>query len=314
MGKITIFDKLFDKMKGDKIEYNLDFVPRQAIPIFIEGKKYFASVICDDEYKVSVVILDSNQNIVKKLMDVNVLSAYLGKIDDKLYVFNGDKAYIYDINNIKERPKERPIGDINIGSIASSENYIFVYSTELNKIFKFDRDLNPIAVLDNRFTTNNMHLSVQLTTNNDNFFSLPTGLGSEEFYMMRRGFLAKYFNRKIAESNIFIDGCAFNEKDNTLYISMANIIIVIKDGEECGYIPFKTGLAHVTYDNNLNEMILCYASTDKHGHLLGKINEIPIEQLNKMIIPLEELTKDLQSGKANTFMQYLDAGKGPKQG
>ena len=312
MGKITIFDKLFDKMKGDKIEYNLNFVPRQAIPIFIEGKKYFVSVICDDEYKVSVVILDSNQIIVKKLMDVKVLSAYLGKIDDKLYVFNGDKAYIYDINNIKERPKERPIGDINIGSIASSENYIFVYSTELNKIFKFDRDLNPVAVFDNRFSTKDMHLGVQLTSNNDNFFSLPTGFTSEEFYMIRKSFLTKYFSRKIAETNLYIDHVAFNEKENTLYIGMSHIIIVVKDGKEYGYIPFKTGLANMTYDNNLNEMILCYASTDKHGHLLGKINEISNEELNKMIIPLEELTKDLQGGTVNTFMQYLDPGIGPK--
>ena len=125
MNNLKIFDKLLNLLNSNSTDKLTHYVPRQTLGVTINNEKYYISLICDDKWQVQVVLMDLNHNILDKIIDIKGDVASIAKMRDKLYVFTRNTAYILDINNLKEKPKEVYLGDFDFQGICANENNIF---------------------------------------------------------------------------------------------------------------------------------------------------------------------------------------------
>ena len=308
MKDIKIFQKLSEIISGNKEKMNeVNFVPRVTIPVIVDNKRMFVGLICDDNFKVKVVLLDENFNINFEIMEFKVDNVSIAKLKDKIYAFTDRMAYICDINDLSKQPKEVYLGKLDIQGITSNDNFIYVYSIERDKIIKYDENLNVVEEYDNRFSTPTLRLSLKLACNNDTFFSIPIMVPNQEQYIKMQEFIGNNINRRVGEANTMISSCSFNNKDNTLYISMYNIIWVIKDGKEFSYIHFKDkGITSVMYDNDLDELIVNFGGK-KGIHVCGSVLKLPADEISSRLIPLDNVKNAFlfSSNKDNKDINHL---------
>ncbi len=102
--------------------------------------------------------------------------------------------------------------------------------------------------------------------------------------------------------------CSFNDDDNTLYITMYNLIWVIKDSIDFSYLYFKDkAITSALYDNNFKKLIINFSDT-KSKQLGGSISELSKEEIIKMAIPLTNITSTFNYSKKedNPSIKYLN--------
>ena len=174
MNDIQFFNKVVGKLKrNNRTNNNVSFIPRQTLSVSIDDETYYVSLICDNNFQVQVVLLDENNNIMYKILEVDGDRASIIKLNNSLYIFTDNAAYIYDINNLKRQPSILFLGNLDLQGICSNSNYIFAYSITKDKIIKYDKNLLPVEEYNNSYSRDNLRISVELACNENNFFSIP---------------------------------------------------------------------------------------------------------------------------------------------
>ena len=103
-------------------------------------------------------------------------------------------------------------------------------------------------------------------------------------------FMEQYVGYEIAKQNDQIHSCTFNSDENTLYISMYNIIWIIKDGIEFSYLYFKErGMTTILYDNDIKRLIVNFGGTNGK-HLCGAVLELSDSELKEKAIPITDIS------------------------
>ncbi len=239
---------------------NVNFLPRQTISVNIDSKIYYVSLIADENFQVKVVLLSEDNKILREILTLDNDKADIVKLQNKLYVFSCDTAYIFNINNLNEKPIIKFLDACNIQKVCANNKNIFAYSIEKDKIIMYDPDLNPINFYDNKFSKGNIHSSLSLACNDFTFFSIPLMPYKEKQYINMKSIMAQYVGSQIASENDQIHSCTFNKDENTLYISMYNLIWIIKDGKEFSYLYFKNfPMTTIFYDNDIKRLIVNFA-------------------------------------------------------
>lgn len=298
MNELEIFRNLSKKIESlKKSNYNINFIPRQTISININNEKYYISLICDKNWQVQVVILDKNNNIVYKILELDGDRASITKLQNNLYVFTDSIAYIFDINNFKIEPLTVNLGNLDLQGISANDNNIFAYSIAKDRIIKYDKNLVPIEEYENRYSNKKIRMSLELACNQETFFSIPMMVPTEEQYLLMKKFIQYYINSKISEENDQIHSCSFNNDENTLYITMYNLIWVIKNETEFSYLYFKDkAITTALYDNDLKKLIINFGST-KGNHLSGSIVELSNDEIKKKAIKLTSISSTFKYSK-----------------
>lgn len=113
---------------------------------------------------------------------------------------------------------------------------------------------------------------------------------NEDQYFLMKEFMTHHLNPDIAKQNDQIHSCSFNGSENTLYISMYNIILMIKDGIEFSYLYFKdSAITTASYDNDINKLIINFGGI-KGNHVCGSILKLNQEEIKKNAIPLANIS------------------------
>lgn len=306
MNELEILRKISEKIKSLKKSNNsMNFIPRQTISININNEKYYISLICDENWRVQVVVLDENNNIVYKILELDGDRASITKLQNNLYVFTDSIAYIFDINNFETEPLTVNLGNLDLQGISANDNNIFAYSIAKDKIIKYNKNLIPVEEYENHYSNEKIRVSVELACNQETFFSIPIMVPTEEQYMLMKRFIQYYINSKISAENDQIHSCSFNNEENTLYITMYNLIWVIKNETEFSYLYFKDkAITTALYDNDLKKLIINFGGT-KGNHLSGSIVELSNDEIKKKAIQLTNISstfkysKNLESPSAN---------------
>ena len=270
---------------------NLDFVPRQTLIANINNKKHYISLICDENWQVKVVLLDEDNKIIYKILELSGDRASITKLQDSLYVFTDQEAYVFDINNLSKTPLKKSLGNVDIQGICANENSIFAYSIKKDKIIKYDKKLNVVEEYKNQWSKENSKISLNLACNQETFFSVPILPTTEEHYQIMKGIMQQCFGYRISQANDLIKSCGFNQEENTIYIAMYNLIWIIKDGREYSYLHFKgKGITTALYDNNFKKLVINFGGT-KGNHLIGSIIELSNDQIRKMATPITNISQ-----------------------
>lgn len=284
-------------LKFKKKSNALNFVPRQTLSVNINGVGCYISLICNDNFRVQVVLLNKNNEIIYNILEIEEDYASITKLQDKLYVFTYKNAYIFDINNLREDPLVLIIDDLELQGICSNENNIFAYSISKDKIIKYDKDLIPIEEYENMYSKNNLRVSVHLTCNHDTFFSIPIMSPTEEQYVAMKRVMENCVGEVIASQNDMINSCSYNNKENTLYISMKNIIWIIKEGTEISYLYFKDKtIISSLYDNDINKLIINFGG-NCNNHLNGSIIKMSNSEIQDKEIVLSDNSLTIQNNE-----------------
>jgi len=283
--------KIAEKFKKNK---NLSFLPRQTISINTYEDTYYVSLICNDNFQVQLVLLDENNNLIETLLNLDDDKGYIAKIANKFYLFTEDFALVYDINNIKIKPSKIYIGSLDIQGVCSNNNYIYVYSVSKDKIIQFDSDLNCIEEHTNSYSKENIRVPLSLACNEETFFSIPLMLPTEHQYIIMKKFMEYYTGPEIAKQNDMIHSCSFNENENTLYISMYNIVWIIKNGTEFSYLYFKDeAITNIYYDNDIGKLIINFGKA-KGKHIAGAIIRLTDQDIYNKATTITDNTSMLQ--------------------
>lgn len=295
MSDIEILNKIVRKLKKlNRSSNSVDFIPRQTLSIKINNENYYISLICNNNFQVQVVVLDENNNVVYKILDIDDDKASIIKLHNNLYVFTNNNAYIYDINNLKAQPIKVFLGNLDLQGICSNQNSIFAYSITKDKIIKYDKDLLIVQEYQNLYSRDNLRISLNLACNEKEFFSIPIMVPTEEQYVLMKKFMEHYINPEVAQQNDQIHSCSFNIDDNTLYISMYDLILIIKDGIEFSYLYFKDGAMTTTfYDNDLKKLIINFGEI-KGKCIMGSITKLSDSEINEKAIPLNYIEGTFQ--------------------
>ncbi len=300
---------IFRNNKGGK-NNSTRFIPRQTFSVNIDGLEYYISLICDDNFQVKVVLLNSNNSIVDTILELDTENASIVKLQGKLYTITDRSVYIHDIKNLKANPNVKFLGNLNLQCACANSNFIYAYSIEKDKIIKYDENMAPIQEYENKYSKDNCKVPVELTCNETTFFSIPIMELKEEQYISRKRFIAHYFGSDIAESNISIHSCGFNNDDNTLYISMSNIIWVIKDGTEFSYLHLKhRTITNVFYDNDIKKLILNFGGTEGN-HVRGSIQKLSNKEIQESSIKLTDITTPFYFSKNIDETSSIQTGNG----
>ena len=204
-------DKLKDiKNKLLKFKNNLDFVPRQTLSVKIDDKQYYVSLICNNSFEVKLVLLDEFDNVIENIFEFESDKVNMVKGNGKLYLFTEGKCYIFDINNLKSKPEEIYLGNLNIQSVCSNQNYIYAYSIENDCIIQYDYNLITINEYKNLHSKEKSRLSVNLTCNEDTFISLP--IMTRDQYDFIRCKILGYIGINDPESNRLINSISYNSR------------------------------------------------------------------------------------------------------
>lgn len=295
MSKLEIFYNLSKKIKNiKKTNNNMNFIPRQTISININNEKYYTSLICDENFKIQVVLLDENNNIIYKLLELDCDRASIAKLQNNLYVFTDNIAYIFDINNFQTKPLMVFLGNLELQGISANENNIFAYSIEKDKIIKYNENLVPVEEYDNYYSNESIRVSLELACNKETFFCVPIMVPKEEQYLLMKKFIQHYISPKISEENNQIHSCSFNDDENTLYITMNNLIWIIKNGTEFSYLYFKDKeITTALYDNDIKKLIINFGST-KGNHVSGSIIKLSNNEIKKIAIHLTNISSTFE--------------------
>ncbi len=272
----------------------MNFIPRQTISAKINNQNYYISLICDNNFQVQVVVLNENNNVIYKILDIDGDKADITKIHNNLYVFTNNIAYIYDINNLKKQPIKVFLGNLNLQGVCSNQNAIFAYSITKGKIIKYDKNLLIVQEYENPYSSDNIQPSLNLTCNEKDFFSIPIRAQTEEQYILMKMIIADYLDPEIAHQNDQINSCSFNINDNTLYISMYNLILIIKNQIEFSYLYFKDrAIATIFYDNDIKKLIINFGGINKN-RLIGSVIKLSDTEIKERAIPLNYISGTYQ--------------------
>lgn len=289
--------KLVEKVKYFKKSNNVNFVPRQTLSVNIGNVEYYISLICDDNFQVQVLLLDENNNLIQKLLELDDDKVSIVKLQNKLYVFADNYAYIYDINNLKANPLKMFLGSLDLQGICANKNNIFAYSISKDKIIKYDQNLISMEEYENPYSKENIRVSLRLACNEETFFSIPIMAPKEEQYILMKKFMEYYVGSEIAKQNDQIHSCSFNYDENTLYISMYNIVWIIKNGTEFSYLYFRdNAMTSVFYDNDIKKLIVNFGGL-KGRHINGSIIKLTNDEINEKAIPLTDISSTFQYSK-----------------
>lgn len=282
-------EKLIAMFRKTGSKKDMDIIPRQTISIEVNQTNYYISLICDDNFEVHVVLLDENNNKISNILDLNVDRASIVKLKNKLYTFTDNCVYIHDINRLNLEPLKIQLGS-HIQSVCANKENIYAYSAGYDIIRKYDENLNIIEKYENNYSSGNLRVSLELACSDSSFFSIPIMVPNEEQYFLMKKFLVEYMGSEIAKSNDQIHSCSFNSSDNTLYISMYNIIIMIKDGVDFSYLYFKgSAITTAFYDNDIHKLIVNFGGIKKN-HVCGSILKLSGEEIKKSAIPLANIS------------------------
>lgn len=104
---------------------------------------------------------------------------------------------------------------------------------------------------------------MSITCNKETFFTIPIAPSNEDEYLSIKEFMAQHINPDIAKQNDYINSCSFNYDENTLYMSMYNMIWIIRNGNEYSYLYFKDkGITSIYYDNDIKRLIINFGGTN----------------------------------------------------
>ena len=302
-----ILDKINALRKSNNNSKNSRFIPRQTFSVNINGVEYYISLICcDNNFDVKVVLLDSNNSIVSTILELDTEGAYIVKLKNKLYVITdnhlskGNKVYIYDITNLKANPKIEYLCKENLTAACANKNSIYAYSSNRDKIIKYNEDMIPIQEYNNRYSKDNIWIPVELACNEETFFSIPSKPSTAEQFEWVERFMEYYVSADLKDPNEMIHSCSFNNDDNTLYISMSNIIWIVKNGTEFSYIKLKDRTMTKTfYDNDIKKLILNLGGT-KGKHVFGEIRRLSDKEIQEKAIRLADFSSSSKySNNAN---------------
>lgn len=298
MKNLEIFPKFLERFKyPQKINNTVNFVPRQTLSIKVNDRELYISLICDDNFDVKVVLLDENNNIIDQILNLDGDQASITKFQNNLYVFSENKAYIYDIDNLKDNPAIIFLGNLGFQCVCANENNIFAYSTIKDKVIKYDKDLVVMQEYINPYSTENLHVSLELACNQETYFAIPIMTPQEEQYIFMKRFIEYYTNAKIAEQNDKINSCSYNKDENTLYISMYNIIWIIKNGVDYSYLYFKdNAITSSFYDNDIKKIIINFGG-EKGNHMNGSIIKLSDNEIKE---------KSISVNKDSSTFQYFE--------
>lgn len=275
----------------------MSFIPRQTLSVNINNETYYISLICDNNFQGQVVLLDENNNVIYKISEIDGDRASIVKLQNSLYVFTDNTAYIYDVNHLKTQPTKLFLGNLDLQGICSNQNNIFAYSIAKDKIIKYDKNLLQVHEYENLYSKGNLRISVELACNENEFFSIPIMVPTEEQYVLMKKFMEYYVGTEIARQNDQIHSCSFNIDENTLYISMNDLIWVIKDGIEFSYLHFKdSAMTTVFYDNDIKKLIVNFGGT-KDNHVIGYITKLSDSEIKESVIPLNNISQTFQYSK-----------------
>lgn len=299
MNKEELFN-IAEKLKRiAKKENSVNFIPRQTLSVDINGKKCYISLICDDDFKVQVVVLDENNHIISKILEIDGDRASIVELQNSIYVFTADTAYIYDVNYLISPITTLYLGNLDLQGICANQDYIFAYSTIKDVIIKYDKNLIPLQEYENSYSKKNSRVSLALTCNQDTCFSIPIISLKEEQHILMKQLMEHYVGKEIASQNDFIHSCSFNNDENTLYISMYNLIWIIKNGTEFGYLYFKDhAITTVFYDNDIKKLIVGFGGV-KGNHVQGSIIKLSDHEIKEKAISLDDVS--LMSPYSNIF-------------
>ena len=292
--------KLFGKAKHMKKTNNVNFVPRQTLSVNINNEEYYISLICNDKFQVQVVLLDQNNEIVYKILEIDGDQASITKLQNKLYVFTDNRAYIYEINNLKNTPSILFMDNLDIQGVCSNVNNIFAYSIAKDRIIKYDKNLTPIQEYENIYSKDNLKVPVILACNQETFFSIPIMMPKEEQYILMKRIMEYYVGSEIAKQNDQVHSCSYNYDENALYISMYNVIWIIKNRTEIGYLHFRNkAITSALYDNDIKKLIVNYGETN-NNHLNGTIIKLSEHEIKENSISLPDISSSFQYSENNS--------------
>ena len=150
----------------------------------------------------------------------------------------------------------------------------------------YDQDLNSIQFYDNQFSKENIRLSLSLACNDFTFFAIPFLPPKEKQYINMKTIMEQYVGSQIASENDQIHSCTFNKYENTLYISMYNLIWIIKDGTEFSYLYFKDSpMTTIFYDNDIKRLIVNFAQINGNN-INGSIIKLSNDEIKTREIKL----------------------------
>lgn len=297
MNELEIFHNIAQKIKNLKKTNTMNFIPRQTISVNIDDEKYYISLICDENYEVKAILLDEKNNIIYEILSLDSERASIVKLKKKLYVFTDSRAHIFDINNLKAEPITVFLGNLDIQSVSANDDNIFAYSIVKDKIIKYGENLVPLEEYNNYYSSNYIRVSIELTCNHETFFSIPIMVPTEEQYLLMKSFIKHYINSSVSEENDQIHSCSFNDDENILYITMYNLIWIIKNGTEFSYLYFKDKvITTALYDNESKGLIINFSGT-KNNHFNGSIIELSNDEIKKMATPLANVSSVFKYSK-----------------
>lgn len=281
MNELEKLLKLFNKYKKSN---HVNFNPRQTLSVKINNINYYVCLMCNNNFETQVVLLDENNNLIQNILKTEGKTE-ITKLQNKLYIFKDDYAYIYDINNLKDNPKQIFLGDFDIQGICSNEKNIFAYSIKKDNIIEYDQDLNIIEIYKNPYSKENARVSLNLACNKEKFFSIPIMSVEKEQYFLMKNYMYN-IKKDLVEQNDLIHSCTFNYDGNTLYISMCNVIWIIKDGNEFSYLHFKnSNITTVFYDNDIKKLIINLVEI-KNNQFNGNIIKLTDDEINRNSIQI----------------------------
>lgn len=283
-------EKLISIFRKNNVKKDMDVVPSQTISIEINEKNYYISLVCDDNFELHVVLLDENNNKVSNILDVDGDRASIVKLRNKLYTFTDNLVFIHDINNLNLEPLKLYLGKLDLQSVCANRESIYAYSIGCDNIRKYDENLNEVEEYENYYSKGNLRVPLVLTCSDRTFFSIPIMVPNEDQYFLMKEFMAHHLGSEIAKQNDQIHSCSFNCSDNILYISMYNIVLMIKDGVDFSYLYFKNSAITTTYyDNDINKLIINFGGI-KGNHVCGSILKLNQEEIKKNAIPLANIS------------------------
>lgn len=297
MKNIEKLGQIADKLKKLKNSSNdnVDFIPRQTISVNINSKRYYMSLIADDDFQVKVVLLDDDNNVLQEILSIEGDRGDITKIKNMLYVFTDDDAYIYDVNNLDANPLIRDLHGYDIQGVCANDQNIFAYSINIDKIIMFDPYLNPEHFYDNVYSKENSRSSLKLTCNDSTFFSIPFLPSREEEYVMMKAMIAEAVGSKIADENDIFNSCAYDKDENILYISMDNLVWRIKDGTEFSYLYFKNrNMTTLFYDNDIKRLIVNFGGHSGR-HVNGSIVKLSNDDIKERAVYLGNIDPKVAS-------------------
>lgn len=306
MNKLEKLHNLVERIKKTMIsKNNVNFIPRQTLSVNINNQTYYISLICDDNFQVQVVMLDEQNNIINKILDIEGDRASITIMQNFLYVFTANEVCICDINNLNASPTVLNLGNLDIQGVCSNQNNIFAYSIAKDRIIKYDKNLMPVQEYENPYSKEKPRVSIELACNQENFFSIPIMLPTEEQYISMKIALATYLGKEEAELNDSIHSCSYNDAENTLYISMYNIILIIKGGTEFSYLYFKDNAITTSfYDNNIKQLIINFGGT-KGNHVVGSIIKLSDREIKEKAKNITETISASSEGLNNSPLSLM---------